>query len=464
MLDVIKSIITLAAYFVLGPMLGQAIAKSRKWQRIVFCFMMVMPCMHPGKITLMIDSWPFYRGHTKGFESNWIEVLGIAIIVASKINRGKLPGWRLMAPGTWLYLLYCISGMLSLYTSYDKIFCLMAMYKFTKAVIMFIAAYHYLRDEEDLRWVLRTIAGNQIFYALLCLKMRMLDGMFQIQGWFEHQNPMAMWVYMSGIPLIGVALDKRTSSGDFMLYMGGFGGAALCIIMSVSRAGLGALAIGALAVLLMAWLSAPSIRLVMVTAGGALGAFVVSMVAMDSLNSRLEEVKESAENNEYTLRDILDMQYEAMLKDSAIGIGWNNFGIMNSRPVGLKYSEILEEWDLSRGFALVEENYYANPLTESLYWLILAETGYPAFVFYMLFNVATLWFTLRAAWRFRGTVWGSFAAAQLPTLVILYGHDKVERILTQTKNLSFWLLMVGLLAAMEVIGNERKKRRKQLRV
>jgi len=63
-------------------------------------------------------------------------------------------------------------------------------------VLVFIAAYLAFRDDEDLRWVLRTLAFGLVLQTLVALKMRFLDGRFQVHGWFEHQNPMAMWAYL----------------------------------------------------------------------------------------------------------------------------------------------------------------------------------------------------------------------------------------------------------------------------
>jgi O-antigen ligase len=147
-----------------------------------------------------------------------------------------------------------------------------------------------------------------------------------------------------------------------------------------------------------------------------------------------------------------------MLRDHPVlGIGWNNFGIANSRPRGDQYSEILEEWDRDRGFTIYDENYHANPLTESLYWLWLAETGWLGFGSFLLFAAATLWWTLRSAIAGRGTLLGTLAAALFIGLLICYGHGTVERILTQTKNLSHWLMLAGMGAGLEM--NRRAGRR-----
>ena len=449
MKDIIKAIVVLVAYFGVGPLLGMMIASSRPAQRAIFCLMVFMPSLHPGKLTLMVDSWEFYRGHTKGFEANWIEVLAISLILSSWLNRSRQQRWTLLAPGALLYLAWAAVSSISIFVAPDKGYALMAIFKFSKIVLLFIAGWHFLKDETDLIWVLRTMAAGQIFCALLCLKLRYVDGMFQIKGSFEHQNPMAMWVYMTAIPLLASMLCRKIPVRDFMLYCCGYGAAVVCIILTVSRAGLGALAAGSVVVLVLAWLRGPTLRLAAITGLGIFGAFIVAAFAMDSLNSRLDEVQQSSEKSEFDLRDVLNMQSAAMLLDSPIGVGWNNFGVLNSRPIGEKYSQILEEWDASRGFTIYEENYLANPLTESLYWLLLAENGYGGFLLFVCFALCTLWYALRVALHFRGSLWGAFATGQMVTLGICYLHGTVERILTQTKNLSFWLLMVGLIAAME---------------
>jgi O-antigen ligase len=180
------------------------------------------------------------------------------------------------------------------------------------------------------------------------------------------------------------------------------------------------------------------------------GAVLVALFALDSFYARLNEVANSSETVEEDLRDILNKQSAAMLNDHPLlGIGWNNFGIANSRPRGDVYSQILEEWDKERGYTIYDENYYANPLTESLYWLWLAETGWLGFLTFVLFAALTVWWALKNAWRRRGTLMGAVALALLVGLTICYGHGKVERILTQTKNLSHWLMLAGMVAGME---------------
>ena len=448
MKDLIKLLLALLFYGGIGPMLGVWLSSRRVWQRAAFALMLVMTAMRPGNFMMMIDSVETYRGHTKGFEISLIEVLAIALIVA--VRRGPHPGVRKGIPGLWLYLLWCGVSMFSMFGSAEPIYALMAANRFIKGAFIFAAAALYLRDEEDLRWAVGALAGALFHHGLLCLKMRLLDGSWQVKGWFEHQNPMAMWCYLSALPVLAVALSPQVKGKLLWLCLAGYGGAGLCILLSVSRAALAAYVAGSGIILLLAWLRGPSARLTGFTLLGAAGAVVVSMFALDSFHARLNEVSTSSQEVEGDLRDILNRQSAAMLHDHPLlGIGWNNFGVANSRPRGDVYSSILEEWDKDRGYTIYDENYQANPLTESLYWLWLAETGWLGFASFLAFALMTAWWALQAAWTRRGTLMGSVAAALFIGLCICYGHGTVERILTQTKNLSHWLMLAGMAAGIQ---------------
>lgn len=452
--DLLKFLVALLLYGGLAPLLGSLLATRRSWQRALFGFMLFMPSLQPGKVMFMIHSIETYRGHTKGFEVSFIEVLAVALIFA--VVRGPREGRQLSLPaGTGLYLAWSFTALLSFFTAWEPLYVLMAFSRFAKGALIFVAAALFLRDEKDLRAAITGLALSLVVHGILCLKMRYVVGYFQIKGWFEHQNPMSMWAYMSACVVFAAAMHKQVKGLLQLLCLGAFGAAGLCVLLSVSRAALAAYAAGAGIILVMAWLRGPGLRTAGMSLLGALGALLVALFAMDSLNSRLEEVKSSKENHTEDLRDILNRQSAAMLKDHPLlGIGWNNFGIANSRPHGAKYSEILENWDQERGFTIYEDNYLMNPLTESLYWLLLAENGYAGFFWFLIFELVTLRTGLRAFCQDSRSFQGYVAFGILVALLICYPHGMVERILTQTKNLAHWLMLTGMLAGM--VMNRRR--------
>ncbi|CAN5862623.1 hypothetical protein BH11VER1_BH11VER1_19920 [soil metagenome] len=449
MKDMLKLLFALAAYGVLAPVLGAWLAPRRMWQRATFALMLAMTALRPGNFMMMIYSIETYRGHTKGYEVSLIEVLALALILA--VRRSPVTLRATSPPGLWLYLLWCTISLISAFGSYEPEYALMAASRFIKGALTFTAAGLYLRDEKDLRWAVGALAALLLHHALLCLKMRFFDGSWQVMGWFEHQNPMAMWAYLGALPILAVILHPKTNGLMLALCLAGYGGAGLCILLSVSRAGLAAYAVGSALIVFFAWLRRPSGRVAAFTIMGAFGAVVVWLFALNSFRARLEEVATSSQVVAEDLRDILNKQSAAMLHDHPLsGVGWNNFGVANSRGRGDEYSALLEAWDAERGFTIYDENYYANPLTESLYWLWLSETGYPGLAVFLLFCAATVWWAARVAWSQRGTLAGSVAAALALALLICYLHGTVERILTQTKNLSHWLMLAGMVSGMEM--------------
>jgi O-antigen ligase len=150
------------------------------------------------------------------------------------------------------------------------------------------------------------------------------------------------------------------------------------------------------------------------------------------------------------LRFALNQQSAAMYRDHPlVGIGWNNYGLANSRPLGMKYSRVLERWEQNRGRRIYPENFRANPLTESLYWLLLAENGALGFAAFLLFAAITLWHGLRATIGFWKSPLGLVLAGATVALAITYFHMQVERVLVQTKNLTTWMMFCAMLSRAE---------------
>ena len=182
MSDWLKGPIILFFYLVLGPLIGNSIQGSRKGQRIVFGLMVFVTSWHIHNLTLVFNSIETYRGHTKGFEASLIEVLATALIVASVKDKQNQPSWRFWPPGATLYLLYCAASWVSIFGALNQLYALMAGVRFTKALVIYVGAYHFIRDEEDVRWLLKSLVGTLCVQALVVLKMKYVDHSYQVHG------------------------------------------------------------------------------------------------------------------------------------------------------------------------------------------------------------------------------------------------------------------------------------------
>jgi len=105
--------------------------------------------------------------------------------------------------------------------------------------------------------------------------------------------------------------------------------------------------------------------------------------------------------------------------------------------------------------------YRANPLTESLYWLILAENGTLGLIAFLLFAAVTLWHGFRSTFVFWKSSLGLCFFAITVSLAIGYFHGQVERVLTQTKNLTTWIILCAILARAEWWRRQTKAARRQ---
>ena len=438
MLDLIKGILALILYCVVAPALGHWLRGNRRRQRWAFGMLVFMTSWHINAITYMIDSIQWYRGATKGFEISFLDVVSIALLVS-----GRNPMGRWFAPGAWLYLLYVAMSWISIFAAPEPLYVSMAGVRFVKAVTVYLAAYHFLREEEDLHVLMRAMAWTLIIQSVVVLKMKYVNHIYQVMGWFEHQNALAMWGYMCGLPLLAVAMSTPTPAKLAKLY--GFGYAACGIIVqaSLSRASLVFFAIGS--VLVMAVSLAERVTARKLTFIGTLGLLAVVGLSLTwaTVSARFNEDrnKESSE-----LRVLLIKASKLMLADSAIGLGWNNYALVINPP--WPYGDCIDQWTIDRGYTVDPDE--AKPQPESHYWLILAENGYPGFFSYMLFLIVTTWWCFRsllATWR---TIWGTFLFGLFIALTIQYYHSTIERVLTQTKNLYMWLILLAFVARIEV--------------
>lgn len=444
-MDILKTIIKVLViafvYLGIGPMLGVFLNGRDLARRITLGFMAWWLVRPPSDFTLMLYSIDTYRGHAKGFEFNFIEAIAIGLALASLLENRR--DFRFFPPALWAWLLWVAVGMLSIPGAINPLYAAMPAFKFAKMGFVFVGVFAGIHGERDVKAVMRGFAIALIIQLIICLWSRYVMGGFRVMGWFEHQNPMAMWSYMVALPLLALAISKETPPRDMVLFFTAFIGAGLVVVMSVSRAALAAFAIGSVVVMLGSFVQGFTLRRVALALFGAFGAVVVLAVAADTFMARMG-VDSTPKND---LRWALNQQSRSMLNDHPlVGMGWNNFGLANSRPLGMKYSAILEHWESNRGQSIYAKNFIKNPLTESLYWLILAENGVLGFSAFMLFVMVTLWHGTRATVYFWKTPLGLMFFGITVALTITYFHGQVERVLTQTKNLTTWIMFCAILS------------------
>jgi hypothetical protein len=142
------------------------------------------------------------------------------------------------------------------------------------------------------------------------------------------------------------------------------------------------------------------------------------------------------------------MLKEASLKmfgDYPLGIGWNNYGVTINHPY--HYGDHIDEY-----FRMYGDNVdmkESKGIEESLYYLLLAETGFQGLGSFVVLITLFLWWNLRAAWHFRHQFLGAVSIGIAVGCGVNYVQSLVERVLTQPRNLMLWLLLLALTAKIE---------------
>lgn len=434
MIDVVKFLLIAGFYFAAGPALGWFLTNRRTAQRVTLGALVFMTSWHINKLTLMVNSVETYRGHTKGFEGSLLEVVAIALLVARWREKAAdfrwLPGWA------WLWLVYCGLSALSVFVAPEPSYAWMAAWKFTSATVILAAAWNAVRDEDDLLALAKAAALTLAVQAAVVMKMRYVDGFYQVRGWFEHQNPLAMWSYSLGLPLLALAMGP-TKTSDTRWAAAGYLASALIVYGSLSRAALALFALGTAVVaawsLLLDKFTAKRLRVI-----GLMGLFGMLglPLVVDTIVARFHDEGNQASGE---TRDVMNLASRAMRDSGALGIGWNNFALAINPP--WSFGDVIDDWERDRGHKVDPD--YKKGVVESHYWLLMAENGWPGYLSYMLFIVGAQLALLAGWWRHRGTNTGAFLLGLFTALTLLYLHSNLERVLTQTKNLAAYFLVLG---------------------
>lgn len=451
-LDIYKPPILFLVYVVFAPILALIIARRRQWQRWVFavmCFMTISGFLKPAEWGLTVAFDPEYRGHARGFHFFFNEALAIALILGNILDPKTRT--RFFPPGLWLYLLLCFVCMLSYVNAPVKIYYWMAVVKALKMPLFLIAAYNFLREEEDMHFFLKIMSYTVIWQMIVVLKMKYVDGLYQVWGTFEHQNPLCMYTSMIGMVLLAVAAGAKHRYSN--LYLVAFIACGVVVQSTLSRAGVVIFAAGTVGVMAITMLARLTKRRLIATGVLAAIAIVGLSFTMDTIVKRFTERYNVNSNWD---RKLLNQASKQMLDDHWLGVGWNNYGVVINHPY--HYGNVIEDFYWKTWGEKFDKK-DKKSISESHYWLLLAENGYLGLIAYLVFILTYLWWSLRAAWTFRHRFLGNVSLGIAMGFSVNYVQGTLERVLTQPRNMMLWLILLGFTAKLEVWRRKKCRER-----
>lgn len=437
--------------FVFAPAVGVAIRKNQKWKRAI----MFLMCFSTIGGFFQAAEWGFtihpieYRGTARGFHLFAAELLAVILIWGQMTANWK--GFKFLPPGMKLYLLYCFASLLSLINAPVPLYAWFAAVKAIKMSVIFIAIFNSMREEEDLRVILRSLAVTMFWQCLVVVKMKYLDHIHQAYGTFEHQNSLAMFTTLIGMVFLAVALGPSDRSSNF--YLGAYIACGVIIQCTLSRGGLAVFAGGTLAVILTSLMERVTRRRVAVLASIAAVGTLGLAFTMDSIVARFNEYGTQESKN---TRDMLNKASAMMLRDYPLGVGWNNFAHTINYPY--HYGNHIDYWHKLAGNPV--DKTYKKGVVESLWWLLLAETGYQGLITYVLVLLAFLWWNLRSMIFFKHQYLGAVSTGIFWGTAMCYSQSFLERILTQPRNMMLWLILLAVTAKIEFLRRQVRKQRR----
>jgi hypothetical protein len=451
-LDYTKAKILFALYCVLAPLGGILIRKWRWAHRLTFvtmCFCMISGFVNAQEWGLTIYS-QLYRGTARGFHFFWAEAAAITLIFAAM--SGDWKKFRFFPPGFWLYMLYCAASFISIINAPVPVYSWFAAVKEVKMIVVFVAAYNFLKTEDDLRFALLSLSAVIFWELFVVLRQKYVLHIYQVWGTFEHQNSLSMFCIMIGMVFLAAALGPRRKSSNFLLLT--FIACAAIVQSSLSRAGLMIFAMGTILVVAISLLDRPTRRRLGVLVSLACVGGIGIALTLDTIVKRFNDY---GNDESRKTREMLNISSKMMLSDHPLGIGWNNFAETINPP--WTYGEHIDHWNLINGNTV--DKHYKKGIVESLWWLLLAETGYQGFITYVLLILTFLWWNLRNAFYFRREYLGAISAGVFIGSSMNYLQSFLERVLTQPRNMMLWLILLAITARISSWRKADKLRRRR---
>lgn len=445
-MDYIKLALVGPFFFVAGPLAGVVLKNRATWQRAAFalmCFMTINGLMGPGNWGLTLGSIETYRGHTKGYHFYFNHAIAIALITAKWLENPR--GFRWLPPGMGWYLLYCACSCLSIVNAPDRNLVIMTAHKVLFAALLLMATFNLLRTEEDLQFFLKVMVGVMAWQLAVCLKLKYVDGMYQVRGTFEHQNPLAMYAVLIGMPMLAVALGPPFRGANLMLF--GFLCTGVIVQCTLSRAALASFGAGTVAVMGLSLLEKPTARRFLTTALMAVVGAAGLLLTLDTIVARFHDHGNEASAD---LRRVMKEACRQMVNDKPLGIGWNNYALVVNPPY--PYAEFYYDWIRGRGMRVDESK--PNAVVESHYSLLLAENGYPGLWSWLLLLGAGLWRNARAFFFFGHSFLRCLSLGIAIGCGLNYAQSTLERVLTQPRNLMLWLILLGITGRIDIMRRE----------
>ena len=446
----LKDFIALALLLLVIPV-GILIATISHRARDVAFFVMVAATVVTDRLDVNFLSQYWYRGTTRGLEFSIVDFLAISVFFGSFLR--PRPGEsRCYWPASFgLMLLFFFYAAGSMMFSDPKLYGFFELSKMCRGFLLFLAAALYVRGSREVGILVFALCCAVCFEGALAFKQR-LAGIERVPGTLDHENSLSMYVCLVA-PIFVAAATSSLPKLLRVFSIVALGAAALCSVLTVSRAGIPIFVLVTLgaAVFCVSWRI--TARKLVVTALIALCIAGLAFKTWDSVKGRYaqasfqeEYLDDQVEGRGYYLR-----LAKVIAEDKFFGVGLNNWSFWVSKKYGVMVGRPYDDYDdlhsRTPDAQTVADFVWAAP-AHNLAALTIGELGVPGL---FLFGVLWLrWFQMGLVFLFKRTP-AAMQRLGVGLFFSLWGiflHSLTEWTFRQSHIFLTFNILVGALASL----------------
>ncbi|MBK1630602.1 hypothetical protein CKO31_07555 [Thiohalocapsa halophila] len=413
------------------------------WMERVCIGGILFMAINPVDVTFF--SYTNYRGDIRGIEFGITDWLTIVLIVTMQFA----PRWKrrrlyYRSPNDVLMWAYLVWAAASIAWALIPQFAFFGVTRLIRAFALFWVAYNYVRDEDDLRFVINCVVALTFYSFFQVLLDKYQRGVFPPRGSFDHQNTLVTFQNVMNFIIFAALLgdtdkvfDKRS-----LVYWTALGAGSLTSVATLSRGGMVTMVMGyAMMTPILLWLKQPGrkrgkklIALGMMFLASLPALAVVLPPIIDRFQNAPEESAEARDLFNEVAKDMGDTRF--------LGIGLNNY---------------------SYGTAYVDQYRDSLPpidhggLAHHIYWLHYAELGVIGRALFILLMLGFMAVMLRFILRRRDSLERVFTVGVLAGFVIAMLIGLLEWNWRQSQMTLTYMMLAGVVCALPRVERERER-------
>lgn len=403
---------------------------SKFYERIIFTVLIFFTCRNQETINFI--SFEDYRGTSRGYEVSIVDLMMLILLFVVMTNRKRYKKVYLLPPGSIFYFIYFIISILSITQADIQLYAWAEVCKMARMYICYWLMANWFQNEDNIEFFVRIIPLVVMYIFGYSFMQKYSWGIYQCPGPLPHQNSLVMYMIMYNGLIFSKLMNRKNNILEDFFVFGIFGLGSLCVMFTLSRAGLLCYAVCLVVIFFISFLSEFTIKKILLTLILSFFGVIIIGFAMKTLIQRFTRAPPQSAQT----RVVLAQAAVNMADAGPLGIGLNNFGLKVNPPY--HYADHIDR----------TKHFYKEGIVETIYLLIAAETGWFNLFIFLWWIFGFYGRSLLNIIRYRGKQLQYVAIALVGSLTGVYLESTLEWVLKQTSNFYQLMILFGIIAAM----------------